>query len=145
MGSRARKVEGRVGCRQGTAFAMICCCRKVTIELTGLVLKCYLKHFLRYVELAPRPARLTFLPRNISILHGQEQQHPYHHILCFLYKAEIYSYALLLFFDHTRGQLRMVALEMASIAGTCHWVSTAPDGIDAANVALPFHPKCLPR
>ena len=34
---------------------------------------------------------------------------------------------------------------MASTAGTCHWVSTAPDGINTADVALPFHPRCLPR
>ena len=39
----------------------------------------------------------------------------------------------------------MVGLEMASTAGTCHWVSTAPDGIGTTDVALSSHPKCLPR
>ena len=39
----------------------------------------------------------------------------------------------------------MVGLEMASTAGTCHWVSTAPDGIGTTDVALSPHPRCLPR
>ena len=39
----------------------------------------------------------------------------------------------------------MVVLKMASTAGTCHWVSTAPDGIGTTDVALSSHPRCLPR
>ena len=39
----------------------------------------------------------------------------------------------------------MVGLEMASTAGTCHWVSTAPDGTGTTDVALSPHPRCLPR
>ena len=47
----------------------------------------------------------------------------------------------------------MIVLEMASTAGTCHWVSTAPDGIDTTGKALSRAPGasldkaalCLPH
>ena len=37
----------------------------------------------------------------------------------------------------------MIVLEMASTAGTCHWVSTAPDGIDATDEVFSRAPNPL--
>ena len=37
----------------------------------------------------------------------------------------------------------MLVLEMASTAGTCHWVTTALDGIDTTDDALSCRPRCL--
>ena len=39
----------------------------------------------------------------------------------------------------------MIVLEMASTAGTCHWVTTAPDGIGTTDDALSSRPRCLFR
>ena len=38
----------------------------------------------------------------------------------------------------------MIVLEMASTAGTCHWVSTAPDGIDTTDEAFSLAPGASP-